>query len=111
MLEDVDFIRYAEASASLLNADLADRDDLSPTSPTGRGCTSSAPTGTRTRAAQVPARAAAGLRGLRAGDTRRVIDGLNELMERHPITPRISDHDGTTSTCTSPPGRDASPTC
>ncbi len=27
-------------------------------------------------------------------DTRGVIDGLNELMERHPITPRIADHDG-----------------
>ena len=29
-----------------------------------------------------------------AGDTRGVIDGLNALMVRHPITPRISDHDG-----------------
>ena len=27
------------------------------------------------------------------GDTQGVIDGLNELMEQHPITPRISDHD------------------
>ncbi|MCD4536169.1 CGNR zinc finger domain-containing protein [Nocardioides sp. cx-169] len=29
-----------------------------------------------------------------AADTRGVVDGLNELMVRHPITPRISDHDG-----------------
>ena len=28
------------------------------------------------------------------GDTRLVIDSINELMERHPITPMVSDHDG-----------------
>src|SRR4051812_37958246 len=28
-----------------------------------------------------------------AGDTQAVVDGLNELMVRHPITPQISRHD------------------
>ena len=44
-------------------------------------------------AAEVPARAAAGVRGLGAGEVADVIEGLNELMVRYPITPRISDHD------------------
>ena len=46
-----------------------------------------------------------------AGDIAGVIGGLNELMERHPITPRISDHDADDlhlHVATRPP---ASPTC
>ena len=90
----MDFVRYAEASASLLNAALADRDDLvdhlSNRQWLHDQCTD--------RDATVLRRFLRELRPVfeasEAGDTRRVIDGLNELMERHPITPRISDHDG-----------------
>ena len=89
----MDFVRYAEASASLLNADLADRDGLV-RHLAGRAwlhdqCTE--------RDATVLRKFTRELRPVfeasNVGDTSAVIDGLNELMERHPITPRISDHD------------------
>jgi hypothetical protein len=90
----VDFIRYAEASASLVNADLADGDalvrHLSARSWLHDRCTD--------RDATVLRRFVRELRPVFEAsdveDTRGVIDGLNELMERHPITPRIADHDG-----------------
>ena len=89
----MDFVRYAEASASLLNADPTDGDALV-RHLAGRAwlhdqCTD--------RDATVLRRFARDLRPVfeasDSGDVRGVIDGLNELMERHPITPRISDHD------------------
>ena len=90
----MDFIRYAEASAGLLNTEIADVDDL-----VGHLA------GREWLQAQVTDRDCMLLRRFQrelrpvfeasdAGDTRGVIDGLNELMVRHPITPRISDHDG-----------------
>jgi len=90
----VDFIRYAEASASLVNADLADGDalvrHLSSRAWLHDRCTD--------RDATVLRRFVRELRPVFEAsdveDTRGVIDGLNELMERHPITPRIADHDG-----------------
>lgn len=90
----MDFIRYAEASASLLNAELADRDDvvrhLVHREWLHDQCTD--------RDATVLRRFVRELRPVfeasEVDDTRAVIDGLNELMERHPITPRIADHDG-----------------
>lgn len=90
----MDFIRYAEASASLVNADLADGDalvrHLSARSWLHDRCTD--------RDATVLRRFVRELRPVFEAsdveDTRGVIDGLNELMERHPITPRIADHDG-----------------
>lgn len=90
----MDFIRYAEASASLVNADLADGDalvrHLSSRAWLHDRCTD--------RDATVLRRFVRELRPVFEAsdveDTRGVIDGLNELMERHPITPRIADHDG-----------------
>jgi len=90
----VDFLRYAEASAGLLNIEIVDVDDLV-------GHLS----GREWLQAQVTDRDCMLLRRFRrelrpvfeasdAGDTRGVVDGLNALMVRHPITPRISDHDG-----------------
>ena len=90
----MDFIRYAEGSASLLNAPLADRDDLVAHLSNRQWLHD-----------QCTDKAASALRRFRrdlrpvfeasdAGETRRVIDSLNELMERHPITPMVSDHDG-----------------
>jgi hypothetical protein len=89
----VDFVRYAEASASLVNAPLADRDDLVRLL-AGRAwlheqCTERDATVLRRFQRDLrPVFEASG-----AGDVAAVIEGLNDLMERHPITPRISDHD------------------
>ena len=92
----MDFLRYAEQSAALLNTQqLADRGDLVEHL-AGRSwlhdqCTD--------RDATVLRRFVRELRPVFEAsdveDTRGVIDGLNQLMERHPITPRIADHDGT----------------
>ncbi len=90
----MDFIRYAEASASLLNTPLADCDDLidhlSNRQWLHDQCTD--------KDASALRRFRRDLRPVfeasEAGDTRLVIDRLNHLMERHPITPMVSDHDG-----------------
>lgn len=89
----MDFIRYAEASASLLNAELPDRDalvdHLARRQWLHESCTD--------RDAGVLRRFQRELRPVfEASDARNVagvIAGLNELMEKYPITPMISDHD------------------
>ena len=89
----MDFIRYAEASASLVNAELADAEDLIAALPhrtwLHQRCTD--------RDTVVLRRFQRELRPVfeasEAGDVRAVVDSLNQLMEQHPITPRISDHD------------------
>lgn len=89
----MDFIRYAERSAALLNADLADADAL-------RGhladrewlhdqVTERDVAALRTFQAELRAVFAASGRD----DVAAVVSGLNELLERHPVTPMISDHD------------------
>ena len=89
----MDFVRYAEASASLLNAALPDRDALVD-HVVGRqwlvgSCTD--------RDAFLLRRFQRELRPVfeasDTGDVAGVVTGLNELMEKHPITPMISDHD------------------
>jgi hypothetical protein len=90
----VDFIRYAEASAGLLNTEIGDVDDL-----VGHL------TGREWLHPQVTDRDCMLLRRFQrelrpvfeasdVGDVRGVVDGLNELMVRHPITPRIAGLDG-----------------
>src|SRR5918998_5715665 len=88
----MDFVRYAEAAAGLLNAELPDAEALV-AHLAGRhwlhiSCTD--------RDAIVLRRFQRELRPVfeasDAGDVAGVIGGLNELMERHPITPMISDH-------------------
>jgi len=89
----VDFIRYAERSAGLLNAEitdvtalqahLADRDWLV-AQVTDRDCM-------LLRKFQRELRPV--FEASAAHDTAGVIEGLNELMVRHPITPRIASHD------------------
>ena len=89
----MDFVRYAEATAGLLNAPLPDRDALVDHL-SARSWLHP----------QVTDRDAGTLRRFQkelrpvfeasdAGDVQAVITGLNELMEKHPITPMISDHD------------------
>jgi hypothetical protein len=89
----VDFIRYAERSAALLNealpdvdalrAHLADREWLVPQC-TDRDCM-------LLRKFQRELRPV--FEASASGDRHGVVDGLNELMVRHPITPQISSHD------------------
>lgn len=90
----MDFIRYAEAAASLLNAPLADRadlvDHLARRAWLHDQCSDRDATVLRKFVRELrPVFEASDV-----DDTRGVVDGLNELMERHPITPRIADHDG-----------------
>jgi predicted RNA-binding Zn ribbon-like protein len=88
----VDFVRYAESSAALLNAPLTDR--------------ASVVAHLADRAwlqSQVTDRDAVVLRRFQkelrrafeasaVDDAQGVVDVLNELLESHPITPRIADH-------------------
>ena len=89
----MDFVRYADASASLLNARLADRDDLVALLVSRQWLHDQA----TDRDATVLRRFQRELRPVfeasDVGDVAGVIGGLNELMEKHPITPMISDHD------------------
>jgi hypothetical protein len=89
----MDFIRYAERSAGLLNAEitdvdalrglLADREWLVPQC-TDRDCM-------LLRKFQRELRPV--FEASAAGDSGTVVEGINELMVRHPITPQISAHD------------------
>ena len=89
----MDFLTYAERSAGLLNTDLVDLDAL-----TGHligrewlhdQCTE--------RDLKQLRKFQRELRPIFAADAtdsaHAVVEGLNALMARHPITPRISDHD------------------
>ncbi len=90
----MDFLRYAERSAALLNADLSGVDELV------------AHLADRVRLqAQVTDRDCMLLRKFQrelrpvfeagqADDLATVAGDLNDLLARHPVTPRISDHDG-----------------
>lgn len=89
----MDFIRYAEASASLLNTELPDVDALLAHLPTREWLH---PT--------VTDRDVAALRSFQdelrpvfeasdRGEVRSVVTRLNDLLIKHPVTPMISDHD------------------
>ena len=89
----MDFIRYAEAAAALLNADLVDVDALV-AHLEGRAWLQPQ---VRDRDCMLLRKFQRELRPVfdasAAGDVHATIEGLNELMVRYPITPRISDHD------------------
>lgn len=90
----MDFLRYAEASASLLNATIdgpeALAEHLSSRPWLAERCTDRDAFLLRKLQRELrPVFEAADV-----GDRDGVVSGLNELLERHPITPRISDHDG-----------------
>jgi CGNR zinc finger/Putative stress-induced transcription regulator len=89
----VDFVRYAESSAALLNAELTDHDSLvaflAPRAWLQPQATE--------RDVVVLRRFQRDLRPVfeasSANDPPGVVGLLNSLLERHPITPRIADHD------------------
>jgi predicted RNA-binding Zn ribbon-like protein len=89
----VDFLTYAERSAGLLNTDLVDLDALV-AHLAGREwlhdqCTERDLTQLRKFQRDLRPAFVAG----EAGEASDVVEHLNALMVRHPITPRISDHD------------------
>lgn len=91
----MDFLRYAESSASLINAELADVDalvaHLSGREWLHHQCTERDVTVLRRLQRDLrPVFEASG-----AGDTATVVSGINDLLGRHPVTPMISDHDPT----------------
>ena len=89
----MDFIRYAESAAALLNAELTDNDALlahldgrewlHPTV-SGRDVTALE----NFQAVLRPVFEASD-----RGDARTVVTALNDLLIQHPVTPMISDHD------------------
>jgi predicted RNA-binding Zn ribbon-like protein len=89
----VDFVRYAESSAALLNADLTDREALVGylTLRTWLQSQVADKDVTTLRRFQRDLRPA--FEASAADDAQGVVDVLNALLERHPITPRIADHD------------------
>src|SRR3954447_17542977 len=89
----MDFVRYAEGAAALVNAELDDLDglvahlngrDLLHPQATDRDCT-------QLRRFQRELRPA--FEAGAAGDVRRTVEELNGLLVRHPISPQVSDHD------------------
>jgi predicted RNA-binding Zn ribbon-like protein len=89
----VDFIRYAESAAALLNADLSEVDELAAflqerprlqERATDRDCMLLRKLQRELRPVFVAGE---------AGDVAGVVSGLNELLARHPMVPQISDHD------------------
>ena len=89
----MDFIRYAESAAALLNADLADPDGLL-THLCGRAWLHASVVDRDVSALR---RFQAELRPVfEASDEERVgdvVSGLNTLLARHPVTPMISNHE------------------
>ncbi|WP_243058929.1 CGNR zinc finger domain-containing protein [Nocardioides sp. SR21] len=89
----MDFIRYAEASAALLNADLGEVDGLVAYLHDRPWLVDRA----ADRDCMLLRKFQRELRPVfeagEADDTSGVVGRLNELMARHPIAPRISDHD------------------
>ena len=89
----MDFLRYAEQSAALLNAEIPDvgalRDHLGGREWLQGQCTD--------RDCMVLRKFQRELRPVfdagEAGDVGGVVEGLNDLMVRYPITPRIAHHD------------------
>jgi predicted RNA-binding Zn ribbon-like protein len=88
----VDFVRYAESSAALLNAELTDRDavvDYLSQRTWLRGQVTERDN-VVLRRFQKDLRKA--FEASAEDDGQGVVDVLNALLERHPITPRIADH-------------------
>lgn len=89
----MDFLRYAERAAAIVNADLRDLDDLrehlADREWLHRSLVEKDLTQLRTFQGELrPVFAAS-----EDGDSRVVVAGLNDLLAKHPVTPMISDHD------------------
>ena len=89
----MDFIRYAERAAALVNADLADeellRDHLADRGWLHRSITAEDVTALR----EVQAELRRVFEASDRSDVAVVVSRINDLLARHPVTPMISDHD------------------
>jgi predicted RNA-binding Zn ribbon-like protein len=89
----MDFIRYAERAAAVVNADMADeralREHLADRSWLHRSVVPGDVESVRAFQAELrPVFEASDI-----GDVPVVVSALNDLLARHPVTPMISDHD------------------
>jgi len=88
----MDFVRYAESSAALLNAELTDRDALASYLASRAWLQSQVTDRDVVVLSRFSKELRAAFEASAAGDGQGVVDVLNGLLERHPITPRIADH-------------------
>jgi predicted RNA-binding Zn ribbon-like protein len=88
----VDFVRYAESSAALLNADLTDREALVGHLGDRAWLQSQVVDKDVTVLRRFQRDLRPAFEASAADDAQGVVDVLNALLERHPITPRIADH-------------------
>jgi len=88
----VDFVRYAESSAALLNADLTDREALVGHLADRAWLQPQVVDKDVTALRRFQRDLRPAFEASAADDAQGVVDVINALLERHPITPRIADH-------------------
>ncbi|MGD9959161.1 CGNR zinc finger domain-containing protein [Nocardioides sp.] len=89
----MDFVRYAESGAALLNTDLIDVGALSAYLADREWLQQQCNERDLITLRRFQKDLRAVFEASDVGDSTRVVDGLNELLGRHPVTPMISDHD------------------
>lgn len=89
----MDFIRYAEASAALLNADLADADALVAHLADRSWLHPSVTPGDVQELQQFQSELRPVFEASEHDEVPLVVSHLNDLLAKHPVTPMISDHD------------------
>ncbi len=89
----MDFIKYAEAAAALVNAQLDDRDALVTHLAARQWLCDQCTDRDAQELREFQDRLRPVFEASDAGEPKAVVSGLNELMASHPITPMISAHD------------------
>jgi len=89
----MDFIRYAERAAALVNADLPDEEALREHLADRSWLHRSLVPGDVESVQEFQAQLRPVFEASDADDVRLVVSSLNALLAQHPITPMISDHD------------------
>ena len=89
----MDFIRYAERAAALVNADLGDEERLRDHLADRVWLHASLTADDVAALQQLQDDLRPVFEASHRGDVALVVSGLNDLLARHPVTPMISDHD------------------
>ncbi|MDT0187731.1 CGNR zinc finger domain-containing protein [Microbacterium sp. ARD31] len=89
----MDFIRYAERAAALVNAELPDEDAVREHLADRSWLHRSLAAGDVTSLQAFQAELRPVFEASDVDDVRLVVSSLNDLLARHPVTPMISDHD------------------
>ena len=89
----MDFIRYAERAAALVNADLGDEERLRDHLADRVWLQASVTADDVAALQQLQADLRSVFEASQREDVALVVSGLNDLLARHPVTPVISDHD------------------